>query len=136
MEDKAADILLVVDIRDSGDALAGFRNQAGWDTADTGFLEEGMKDNQNLVLAVGCKLVVAADSSNSAEGKEPLEHQKDLELRIEADEDYTEVDIDFVQAAADDRTVVRTREVALVADSRQREVPEAAGFGAVPELAR
>lgn len=132
MEDKAADILLVVDIRDSA---AGFRNQAGWDTADIGFLEAGMKDNQDFVLAVGCKLVVA-DSSNSAEGKEPLEHQKDLELRIEADEDYTEVDIDFVQAADDERTVARTREVALVADSHQREVPEAAGFGAVPELAR
>ena len=57
VEDKAADILLVVDIRDSA---AGFRNQAGWDTADIGFLEAGMKDNQDFVLAVGCKLVVAA----------------------------------------------------------------------------
>ena len=57
VEDKAADILLVVDIRDSAD---DFRNQAGWDTADTGFLEAGMQDNRDFVLAVGCKLVVAA----------------------------------------------------------------------------
>lgn len=76
MEDTAADSLLVVDIRDSADALAGSHNQAGWDTAGTGFLEGGMKDNQDFVLVAGCMPAVA-DSSNFAEDKEPLEHQKD-----------------------------------------------------------
>lgn len=59
VEDTAADIL-VVDIRDSADALAGSHNQAGWDTADTGFLEVGMKDNQDFVLVAGCMPAVAA----------------------------------------------------------------------------
>lgn len=75
------------------------------------------------------------DSSNSAEDKEPLEHQKDSELRNEADEDYTEADIDFVPAAGA-RNAARMLEVALVVGSRRKEVPEVAGFGAEQELAR
>lgn len=126
-EDMAADILLVGS-QDLG-VPVGIHNQVGLDTADTGFLEAGKKDNQGSVLvAAGFhKPGVVADSNNFAEGKEL---QKDLGHK-EPDGDYKGAGIGSVHAAG---IVARTREVALVVGSHQKEVPEAAGF-AEPELA-